>query len=98
MLHSGNIGNISTAFRSENEGKKLDYDGQNYLPSDNDGVHFTSQINFRTGEIPFSNSFIETYKLKNAEENYTFSLGVNTMQNYPRFDCRKLTTRASTIS
>jgi len=71
MLHSGNIGNLSTAFRPENDGKKIDYDGQHYLPSDNGGVHFTSQINFRTCEIPFSNTFIEAYKSKYAEENYT---------------------------
>jgi len=43
MLHSGNIGNLSTAFRPENDGKKSgEYDGQHYLPSDNGGVHFTS--------------------------------------------------------
>ena len=62
LLHSGNIGNISTAYRSDyydetesnHQGKK---DGS--LPSDI-GVHLTSQINFRSTTIPFSNTFLES--------------------------------------
>ena len=66
FLHSGNIGNLSTAFRSEcdengdpdtGKAKKGKHNGKDM----NWGVHLTQQVNFRTTGIPFSSQFIEQY-------------------------------------
>lgn len=99
FLHSGNIGNLSTAFRSEYDdngdpdgGKSKKTKGKQHGKDMNWGVHLTQQVNFRTNGIPFSNQYIENYKLQN-DEHFTHFLGANTIKSYPRFDGSKTTYR-----
>lgn len=78
LLHSGNIGNVSTAFNS------------NTTSEGQQGVHLTSQVNFRNHDIPFSNTFIERYKKEHLQDHYSTWLGANTLHSYPEFSSAKL--------
>lgn len=91
MLHSGNIGNISTAFRSDDSDGMRGAAGSREKPgpsSGNGGVHLTSQINFRTNHIPYANTIVENYKREAAKDHYSFYLGANTLTSFPNFDSR----------